>query len=481
MRTVDLDEDETEPMPHAEPRSRRRMLVGLAVVGVAVLTAVVGQRTVDARHEAELAALANVPGVLAPIDERLEVTRRISGEDLPTAFGPNGSLERAADGSQSYVWRAKGGSPLWTTALLGPKPALSNRFEVYAGTSCIPETEGNYPYDWDLNGARRVACLVSDGGSTFADGDGEQTVVVPATSLEMVVLRTADGSIEARWPLEHGEILTLLPGVVVVQWMDRYDVRVEARDLRTGAVLWSRRVAGTAVPGIEHASGSISTVGDLVVVDGVDGRLVALTPDGEVVVDVMPEPERGYVDRTIDASGRLFLYDIDPDGSSITTLVAPDGDPARNRSVSGAVVSLSVDDGSAADLFLTGDEGLAAWDGATGDQLWTYASSTSTAIVLAGHVYAVTGDGVVALDADTGEEVWHSVVDDASSYGSLFTDGHHILVEKNSGGRGLIALDRETGEEQFRAQYPTEAADLYAMGHQLVGYLYETGAFLVIE
>jgi outer membrane protein assembly factor BamB len=140
-----------------------------------------------------------------------------------------------------------------------------------------------------------------------------------------------------------------------------------------------------------------------------------------------------------------------------------------------------VDDGSAADLFLTGDEGLAAWDGATGDQLWTYASSTSTAIVLAGHVYAVTGDGVVALDADTGEEVWHSVVDDASSYGSLFTDGHHILVEKNSGGRGLIALDRETGEEQFRAQYPTEAADLYAMGHQLVGYLYETGAFLVIE
>jgi len=478
MATVDLEEDESGPAPRAEVRSPRRIVIMLASVGVVVLALMFGQRTIDARHRAEVAALATVPGVVAPLDEHLEVTRRISGEDVDTAFGPNGSVEHARDGSQRYVWRAQGGAPLWSTPLMGARPALAGLADMYTGTSCIPEGQQSYIGYWDLSDVRRLVCLVSDGGVSFTE---DETVEVPARTVGVMVLATADGAIEHQWSLAHGEGITVVPGVAVVQWTDGNDVFVEGHDLRTGALRWTHRIRGTEVPSAGFASGNIGTAGRLVTVDGVDGRFVVLSPDGEVVIDVSPSPQRGFVERSVDAAGRIFVYGLGGKMRGATTLVAPDGNPAHNVAVDGVVVPASVDDGSAGDLFLTGSDGLEAWDGATGERRWKADVSTSSVLVLAGRIYAVTGDGVVSLDVGSGEEVWHASVEDASSYSGLFTDGQHVLVEKSDGGLGLIALDRETGEVRFRAPYPKDVRALFPVGHSLVGHVDSSGGYLVVE
>ena len=106
-------------------RVRRWWLLG----GAAALAVTLGvaQWVMTAHESAALARLARVPGVLLPVDQTLDVVRRVPAADVAALFGAVGAgVERADDGSQSFTWRDPAGGPGWTAELLGPNALLDD-------------------------------------------------------------------------------------------------------------------------------------------------------------------------------------------------------------------------------------------------------------------------------------------------------------------------------------------------------------------
>ncbi|RHA43523.1 hypothetical protein, partial [Cellulomonas rhizosphaerae] len=128
MQAVDLDEvvDDADVAPAARPRRPRWWWVVVPVALALVAGLVVGQRAIDDRERAVIADLADVPGVLEPVDGHLDVVARAKGVDAAWMFTPDGAVVQASDGSQAYVWRDRHtGAVSGTVPLLGPTPALA--------------------------------------------------------------------------------------------------------------------------------------------------------------------------------------------------------------------------------------------------------------------------------------------------------------------------------------------------------------------
>lgn len=117
-------------------------------------------------------------------------------------------------------------------------------------------------------------------------------------------------------------------------------------------------------------------------------------------------------------------------------------------------------------MYITSPEGVVAVDATNGQPIWEYWGELHEAalpsirrgapVVYDGKVYITQSDAsVVALDAKTGEEIWKTVVGDASR-GELFTTGPILAAGKivvgpagadHAGAPGrIIALDAQTGE-----------------------------------
>src|SRR5690349_10530733 len=106
LRDVELVDPAVEgtPEPSSRPPARRRLWLGIGAAGV-VLALGVTQWVVTAREDAAVARLTRLPGVLSPVDDTLEVVRRLTPGDAVTLTGrASGALLRADDGSQSYRW-----------------------------------------------------------------------------------------------------------------------------------------------------------------------------------------------------------------------------------------------------------------------------------------------------------------------------------------------------------------------------------------
>ncbi|MDM7832593.1 outer membrane protein assembly factor BamB family protein [Cellulomonas edaphi] len=497
MQRVDLVEGhevEQRAAP-APPRSRRRTLAWVAAGVVVALALLGGQRWMDARREAELAALAEVPGVLAPVEPPLQVVERLRGDDMRTRFGPSGTVEYAADGSQRYVWTGTGGNGGWTVTLLGPTPAFASAEGVFDGTQCQtdgdrPSTYGDpYMYGYSMSSARRVVCLVTDGGQPYTDVPQDR---VPATFARVVVLDAEDGAVRAEWPADPAQTVTVLGKMVVLGWADGDDAVVSARDLRTGETLWTHRLQGTPPRTDEEAdlrSVVLSAAGGMLLVDSLDGQLTVFTPDGEVS-HRFPRQASGMpaAQWTELRSGQLVLTSADRGGRATTTVVSPDGGPAADVTVAGANMPVTVDDGSVPHLLLTESGKLQAWDALTGEALWTAKDLyvVGQVLVMLGRVYVASTDGVVALDAGTGEAVWSVPWAEGGLIGTLYTDASHILVATDTPsqaepGGELVALDRDSGEQVFRARYPRGVSVVSQLGRMLMGVVEDSDEFVLIR
>ncbi|CAN5183574.1 hypothetical protein BH11ACT1_BH11ACT1_26310 [soil metagenome] len=453
-------------------RVRRRWLIG----GAAVLAVTLGvaQWIVTAHERAALARLAQVPGVLLPVDQTLDVVRRVPAADVATLFGVAGAgLERADDGSQSFTWVDPAGGPGWTTELLGPNDALAGAPHVWGGTSCQTD---NDPAT-EIGTAHRIVCLVTDGGMPIESGGSSPDM--PASTRQVVVMSTTDGSIEARWPLERGQSMALLPAdVVVVGSMAAGSGEVTAYDLLTGVERWTHEAhlmtdAGYAEGGMGMA---LFRAGDLVAYSTPEGRLTLLSAVGDVVRDDLGYQGDVGGNWMIDpAAGTLVVESHTRDGKARSTVLAVDGDPAGDLTVDGQIVFASVDDGSVPGLTLSYGTALHAWDSGTRTARWSHdAYQTTSALILRGTVYGATARGLIALDGTTGERLWSREGNDTLIPGTLFTDGRHILLAPDTAGMDepqvLVAYDPVGGDEVFRAQYPQGISPIGEADGRLIGY-----------
>ncbi|ROS27976.1 PQQ-binding-like beta-propeller repeat protein [Cellulomonas sp. PhB150] len=467
MQEVVVDDgtdDAAQVGPPTGSRRRRGWLavpVGLVVVGVLVAA----QHTIDDRERSEIARLADVPGVLEPVDQHLDVVTRATGADAAWMFTPEGSVVQAADGSQAYVWRdRRTGTVTGSVALLGPTPALAGS-QFYDGTAC--QSDGG-----------RVVCLVSDGGTP--DSRGPKPKAIEATSTRVIAFRADDGSSMAEWPIDGGDSFAVLPGAVVVATLRDQTAAVTSYDLLTGEVRWqlqlgSRTELDDGGEAAQHVG--IRLADDRLVVRSDDGRTAVVSTEGHLLRDVRVEAGPGFLGWSTIGPDHISCASLGSDGVPTTTVLSADGTPQDDLVLTGQEVAMTVDDGSLPGLMLTSAGTVEAWDATSGRSLWVTDDPVSAeqAIVLRGRVYVAGAGRIVAFDGRSGAALWTAGDPDRIVVStSLLTDGRNILLpQDSSGGAGrgeLVACDAVTGDEAFRARYPDGVTDLVSNGRQLVGY-----------
>ena len=107
-----------------------------------------------------------------------------------------------------------------------------------------------------------------------------------------------------------------------------------------------------------------------------------------------------------------------------------------------------------------------AWRALSGD---SESSFTTWPVVVRGVVYARSGPGVIAVEAETGETVWWRKNEEGSTQISPITGAIHVYLSVPAG--RFIALDPQTGQEiwRFQAKDELDASSVLADGRIYVG------------
>jgi len=483
MQEVEILDLPGEPEADDGPPPRRRgRWIALGAVAAVVAVLLVGQSVLDARERAAIAALADVPGVVRPVDDHLRVMRTIPSDAGAALWGLGGSAVPGPDGSVSYSWLdPTTGATLWSAPLLGPTPALADVEHVSGLTTCEPEMETGAT---DARSATRIVCLVTDGGIEYSDEGAPK--LLPAKKTHLVVLATADGGVLGDWPIDTpAATMAVLPGLAAITSTRDGATAVTGYDIDTGEQRW-RTMLEDSAPSDQWAGAWISRTDDELVVQVREDRQAMLTADGRVLrnlTSAQGSSFQGWV--TDDATGRLMVLAQASDGTSTVTVVAPGSDPTQDRVLDGQHVTFGVDDGSLPGLVLTTDGKVRAWDLRTGKALWSsdVAMFADQAMVLRGRVFVGTGDAVSALDGRTGETLWTQKSESSRYLVALFTDGTHVLASLAAGGdlpSVLTAYVPSSGEQAFQAALPPGIEQATVFNHQLVGYDSGTGDYAIL-
>ncbi|ADG72980.1 hypothetical protein Cfla_0060 [Cellulomonas flavigena DSM 20109] len=449
---VELDDDPGTPAPQGRTgRARRRWPAALPLV--VVLALVVAQLVADARERVRLAALADVPGVLAPLPEPPAVAWYLAGDATDDVLVDRDVLleERVTDrGAMSLVAHAVAtGDVRWSVPLAdAPDAPEPGRY----GLQCV-----RGPGD-------AVTCLVHDA----TDGDPTNAARPPghaATAASVAVVEA--GEVAARYPAGAGDEVAAAVGVVgdalVLAAPLDDGTAVWALDARTGDERWRVHAATGLGGGVLRwgATTRVVPVGDDAV--GVLGA-------GTVLLDAADGA-------TLASAGTLAtVVGARQDGTALvvgsegfTRLVGPAGEVRLD----GVPVRVTVDDGSVPGLALTTGGGLRAWDARSGEQRWRTDAPAQGALLLGGLLHAHDGFRVATLDAGTGEVRWEATApelfhDELALVTHLATDGRRLLVAGSSPTTAralLVALDPGDGLVTWRA----DLAALGAPSHVEVG------------
>lgn len=431
---------------------------------VAVLLALILVTTsVDAnnRQTRRLAAFADVPGVLAPLDGSITERWRSAAAQFwlvgTTAELLIGTLDRP-DGSAAVVGlAATTGDVVWEVAT---RPAGAANY----GTECVVAEVD-------------VICVLVDETRDVQVSDAGVTSFPSAARL--LVLDVSNGAVLSQGPTDPSTAISSAGGDLVIGRLQR-DGRYQVSRTRAwdAPARWSFATddARGASPFV-HRTVRLAATGDLVQVESwtISGELSTrsswvLGPDGSAVRSMkgagsgarggfgvlrrgqlLTEPPVTY------GSGRTLLTDL-ATGSSFRVDAAPfDALP---------------DDGSLDDLVLAqalegGD--LIAYTRAGGRQLWTVSSpSVSGTMVIEGRIIRAETDRLVSIDGDTGETVWSTPIDEVRA---VATDGSVVLLAgtEPSGSVEVTAYGLDDGRERWSRTLPREVRWLFEADGALYG------------
>lgn len=476
MAAVELVEPDDTPGPPVEQGSQRRSRRWLLVPALAVAAVLVAvQVVVGVRERAAVAALAQVDGVVRPVDEDVRILWTL---DRRTAWvpwsGTSGDglvgLQRASDGSQALVAvDERTGEARWTTPLVGAHTVERTDDGIDHVGGCVVEPGGGH-----------VACLVTDAYLAFRE---TENVLVPSALSWLVVADLADGSVVADRDVPGAVAFTVLPGAVAVG-VPRSDgaLVVTATDLLTGRERWQSVVpSGDGAPdegGFVDRSTALHRTADGLAVVTAGRRISLLDGDGGPARTVLDTSNGLTADERL---GIVAAFSQDDEGRETTTILG--GGP--DLVLPGRLGPVSADDGSLSDLVLVVGSRIRAYDRSSGRELWDVGHGLSGAAVVArGRVYLSTPDGVVAVDGRTGTELWRAPVLPGRTMGDLVTDGHHVLSAQQRpdepgavtalndwpGVGELVAYRFADGGEDWRVDLPGTLLGVASLGHTLVGW-----------
>lgn len=417
---VELD-DELEPRLERTRVPRRRWSVrrwawlatGLAAV-LAAVTVVGGVRAAswDPPSQGGLTSDLAVPRheLWSEPDARLV---GVVGDRVLVTDGLGSGIRAldVADGTET--WRSDGDCML--TPLAGLSPA-----QVMGRVVVLPEDQG-----------ARVVCT-------------DVTLAAQTTR----VLDPATGAVLA----ELAQAYTAIGGYLV-------DVRtgfagdgspvpsaIEVRSATDGTALWSRDLPSTGSTGDWRL-----TPNALIVLDGSTLRRVDLATgevraatDGEVVplLDV-PLADGRTAHTGFRPSGRIAFVVHDADGQQLWSKDSVAAVPAAVRDAAAGEVVLAVSTGSAGG-------GWAAFDPASGAELWTDSVDTAFPMVHVAGVVVPDGDSGHVRDDRTGDPRW--TVGDTEQALPV-SDGTTLLLRDRPTG-GLVVRDLRSGTEVARYPLP---------------------------
>ena len=475
VELVEHDDVPARPTEQVPPRRSRRWLL-VPAVALAALVAV--QVVVQVRERAAVSELAQVPGVVRPVDQHLQIQwRPEAGAEsvLWSGINPDGALvglRRASDESQAVVAvDERTGEQIWSTPLADAHEVARDDEGFSSLGGCVG----------DPGDAGRAVCLVTDAVMAYREAEN---VLVPSDLSRLVVVDLSDGSVVADRQAPGATAFAALPGGVVVVGTPGADdaLVVTATDLLSGRGRWQTVVpSDTAEPDeggfVDRSTAVFPTAVGLAVVTAGD-RITLLDGEGHRLgagVDASngfePEPRWGTV--------AAFTQD---DRRRETTTLMGDGPDVV---LDGRLAPVSADDGSLPGLVLAAGSRIHAYDRSTGRERWSVGHGLSgSAVVARGHVYLSTPDGVVAVDGRTGEELWRAPVMKGRTMGDLVTDGRHLLsgqvrpdepgdvaaLNDWPGVGELVAYRFADGAEQWRVDLPGTLLGIGSVGHALLGW-----------
>ncbi|WP_407342216.1 PQQ-binding-like beta-propeller repeat protein [Pengzhenrongella phosphoraccumulans] len=457
--------------------SRRWWPVAAVLVIVLLTTSVVA----DGRERHRIAALADVPGVLAPLGA--SVTQKwYADEGQYQVVGSTADLVIAeldrADGRGAVVGLAMTSGDIAWEAALWPDGA-ANFGAQCAAPSSRPATV--------------VVCVVVDEIEEVMVG----TVVGASfpSKARLLVLDASDGTVLADGPTDPSSTPFFAESDLVIG-----QVRSDGRFQVSRQSTWDappRWTFTTPEPlGVDefgHRAAWATAAGDLVQVESWSmstsggARLSwVLAGDGSVLRSPRVSDAAGYGDGygTL-RRGRLLTEPGGASGSGYTTLF----DLATNSQfrVDAHPFDAVPDDGSLDDLLLAqspSGHDLIAISIASGRPLWTVPSpSTSGAMVIEGRIIRVETDRLVSIDGRTGETLWSMPLDEASVAAaryqpmatSLFTDGRVVLFAGADPSRSLevTAYGLADGRELWSSTLP-RGTWLSELDGKLIGWFEQT-------
>jgi outer membrane protein assembly factor BamB len=368
------------------------------------------------------------------------------------------------------------GETLWSTPLLGPHAQRAAAGEQAYGGGCQGDAERGTP-------STVAVCVVTDGFSVYgSDGTNEESV--PATTTRVMVLDVQDGHVTAEWPAQGMVRLAVLDGLVVVGTGEPGAGRVVVgHDLRSGEERWRYEEPPGDDP--QQYWGVLAAGGLVGLYD--EDTLTLLSPTGTVLRDALPV-DSGYGGgfSTDPVTGLISLVTYADDGTELTTLLAPDADPAADVVLDGTLLNVAVDDRSLPELVLTYQSRTFGWDRTTGEALWEAEVQPNYGVlVIRGRVYLTTSTEVVALDGRTGEVVWRTPLPELGE-GSLATDGRDLLLLSPKLGPGddtggVTFFDLGSGDVIRSLPYPEGVSDIQEMSGVLAAWSDGTEQVMIVR
>ncbi|MBC7290185.1 MAG: PQQ-binding-like beta-propeller repeat protein [Actinotalea sp.] len=427
------------PARPGEPSTRRRVTRArwLAVAtGLVALVAVAAVGTVeDRRHAERLAAFAEIPGTVPPLD--LALTERWSH--------PAGQLWRA--GHLVLVGDPDGGGVRALDVRTGQEAWTLDRGEEAPVQRCLTDRE-----------ARRAAVVLCTRGWSLGGPPGIVT---------HEVVDAEDGEVLRRYAAHlpsHGQAVA---GTDVVSAQPEGDGAIVVTRARAGdgTPVWSTRVAGSGGRRAGGGAGTLRVQDGFVVLRGTttavldaqDGALLgAWYPGGYTAVGSVPGLDSADVRTAADGFGAWSDAAAGSRGPSGTWF---DRSGVPTGVLEGLLVDAAVSDGSEPDVRLTGrsDTGeLVATDLLAGRELWRGPARGAHLLVRReGVVVLAVGQEVQALDLRTGAVRWAAEATGLAPRSGSVTDGATVVVLTHTHGRAqLLALDLDTGAVRWEVPAP---------------------------
>ncbi|GAA2724307.1 hypothetical protein CAE01nite_09360 [Cellulomonas aerilata] len=461
----------TTPSPAARARLRRAVAVLVAVVlAVAATSSLVQSR----RDAARLRALADVPGVMAPLSGPVTELWRTDGWPVAPPSEVGGLLVTVlatpSPGLEAVGIEPRTGEVVWRTTLRARAPEEVPAECVVPGAPWPADGAATDAADTAPGDRPVLVCVVADEVATATEGRNLDSFVHPVRS-RLVVMDAVSGELLADDPVGSPAGVAsagtdLLLGTVDADGRPR----VTRSDPRSGEVHWTF-TSPEPVPADQFGLRRIALRSQDGVVVADAGPVWVLSADGEVL-RALPGTVDPFDGHTTVVAGGRFLARTTLGSTDVTTELVEVA-TGRSQTVEGFVDGSVPDDRSLPDVVLVSPVqggGLQAHDVGTGAPRWTLEGhDTSPPMILDERVVSIDGSRVESVDGVSGAVVWSTEVAGLAA-SAMVTDGEVVIVTTNSATDGtLVAVDLDDGRQVWSAPLDDQHY-LFVHERRLFGY-----------